>query len=662
MNLRRLTPAFSRAHLPILSIIAALALTAIVYWPGLNGPFVLDDGSNLEELNDWLTGRVGWLSIVFENDSGLLGRPLSMATFVANAALFGVDSRWFKFVNLSIHLVNGILVYLLFASLMRHGASTWGPERESRWSACLGAAIWLLHPLFASTVLYVVQRMAMLSALFSLLAMLAYLKGRDAWTNRRRRKACVFLGIVVPLCTALAALSKENGVLAPALCAVIELIVFRPAPGSRRGAWSKAFIGTVLVLPAIAAIMLTLARFPLITAGYSGRPFTLTERLLTETRVLWDYIGAIIMPGGPRLGLYHDDFPISHGLFDPATTLFAIGGWFAIIAIAWRLREIIPGMALGLGIFLVGQALESTVFPLMIYFEHRNYLPAIGAILAILSILTFAALRIGSALRHAAQIFGAAALILVAVLAAGTSLRAQVWTDQRLIVAQALLTHPNSLGARFDSIALAMYRHPPAIDEARKDADWLRKSTRPNPRRIGNIERALIDCTATAQVDPHLVQQVFDGQPGPYEEDLIRSFEMLSDRIGTHPCAGLSPGQMADELNAMLDRWQTANGISPPWRLRFRAANLYMAADRNADAIEQAKLAYYKGSPPTNAAIVIAGVLIDCGNTTDSSHILDAVEPRLRPSDYIAYKIIADDRSKIHKLEQSLSTSGNRGQ
>ncbi len=659
LKTQRAIPGFLSRHTlvlwPLLALFGALALTAIAYWPGLHGPLLYDDGPNLEPLNDWLQGHVGWASIVFGNDSGLLGRPVSMATFVANVALLGPDSWGLKLGNLLIHLLNGVLVFALFTRLIRHGALTRDTNHSARWLACLGASIWLLHPLFASTVLYVVQRMAMLSTLFSLLTMLAYLQGRVAWQEQRRRTAYVLLGFFAPLCAILATLSKENGILAPALCAVIELIVFRPARGQRRAALSKVFIGGALVLPAMVAAVLTLAQLPLVTAGYAGRSFTLTERLLTETRVLWDYIGDLLAPGGPRLGFYHDDFPISHGLFDPATTLLAIAGWLAALATAWRLREVIPGLALGLGIFLVGQALESTIFPLMIYFEHRNYLPAIGAIWAILAILVFAANGLRHRLRNATPVFSFAAVLLILVLAAGTSVRAHVWSDQRSMVAQALLFHPDSRGARFDSITLALAQHPPAVAQARIDADWLRKSSDPNTRRVGAIERALTDCTADAKVDPAVVRQMFDGRPGPFEEDLVHAFEFLSDGVGSQPCAGLSPGELADGMTEMLDRWQRDAGLVANWRLRFRAANLYMAADRNDDAIKQAKLAYGNGRAPTSTTVMIAGLILFCGDPASASHILDAVEHRLRPSDTLAHAIIADDRAKIRAAEQTPS-------
>jgi hypothetical protein len=125
---------------------------------------------------------------------------------------------------------------------------------------------------------------------------------------------------------------------------------------------------------------------------------------------------------------------------------------------------------------------------------------------------------------------------------------------------------------------------------------------------------------------------------------------------------GLSPAQMADDLSRMLDRWEQEAGTPANWRLRMRTANLYMAADRNPDAIEQAKLAYYKGHPPIDAALRLASILINCGNSIDSSRILDVVEQRLRPSDLVAFKIIADDRAKLGELERARTAPGDRHQ
>jgi len=640
------------AHLPFFALLITLALTVVAYWTGLRGPLVFDDAANLEPLNDWLQGHVGWTSVVFENDSGLLGRSLSMASFLVNVALLGPDSWGLKLGNLLIHLLNGILAFTLFTRLIRVGALTRKTDRSAYLIAWLGASIWLLHPFLASTVLYVVQRMAMLSALFTLLTMLAYLHGRETLIEKRKHVAFVMFVVVVPACTLLATLSKENGILAPALCAVIELIVFRPAPKMHRSRFASTFIAVALVLPAAIAIILTLIQLPFIASGYLGRPFTLLERMLTEPRVLWDYIGNLAIPNGPQMGFYHDDFRISHDLFDPATTTFAIGAWLVAITAAWRLREIIPGLALGLGIFLVGHSLESTIFPLIIYFEHRNYLPAVGAIWAILSVIAFLSDKIKHKLRYASPIFALAALVLMLVLVAGTAARANVWATQRDIIAQGVLFHPDSKGARFDSITFALAQRPPDFTLARRDADWLRNASEPNTRRLGMIERTLIDCTLDAKADPGLVQEMFAGPADQLEEDLMHAFEFLSDGVASRSCTDLSPAQMADGLAGMLDRWELSGSQRSNWRLRFRAANLYMAVNQNENAIKQAKLAYADGRIPINTAIMIAGLLLYCGDTVSAKNILDTVERKLRPSDKLAREIVLDDRNKIREAEQ----------
>ncbi len=637
---------------PALAFAASLALTILVYWPGLYGPLVFDDPANLAPINDWLAGRTGWASVVFGNDSGLFGRSLAMASFVLNVKLLGPETWGLKLGNLLIHLVNGILVFAFFRLLSRRIASR-TPAFSTTWLPWLGASIWLLHPLFASTVLYVVQRMAMLSALFTLAALIAYLVGRNALEERRMKPAIFLLALAVPAATLAATLSKENGVLAPALCAILEWFIYAPAVGTRRHPASRAFLCAVLVVPVIVAGGLTLGHYHLIVDDYAGRQFTLVERLMTEARILWDYIGTLLVPRGSQLGFYHDDFSVSHGLLDPPSTLLAITAWLSVCILAWRCRRATPGFATGLGIYLVGHGLESTVFPLMLYFEHRNYLPGVGALWAIVSLLAPVTEAIRTHVRRPNALLAASACMLVLVMAAGTNVRAYVWKDQRSIIRQAVIAHPDSRGARFDSIALEL-APPPDFARARQDADRLRNSRDVNTRLVGSVERVLVDCSAVDSVDPALVREVFDSHPGPFEEDVVHAFEFLSDRVGAHPCAGLSPGELAENLVHLLDNWEPAAGTGASWRLRFRASNLYMAADRMPEAIAQVQLAYGHGNVPTNTAIMMARVLIACGDTETSSRILDDVDKKIRADEKLAREIIVDSRARIRILKASL--------
>ena len=95
----------------------------------------------------------------------------------------------------------------------------------------------------------------------------------------------------------------------------------------------------------------------------------------------------ISLPNLSRFGLYHDDFVISRGLFQPIGTLLAIGGLAASVAVSWLLRIKAPIISFGIAWFLLGHSLESTIFPLELMHEHRNYLPSLGIVILIAPVL-----------------------------------------------------------------------------------------------------------------------------------------------------------------------------------------------------------------------------------------------------------------------------------
>lgn len=628
-------------------LVLVLLLAALAYLPGLSGPLVLDDRANLEPLVAWLHGQINWQSVVFGNGSGVFGRSVSMATFLANAAVGGESVYGFKLVNLLIHLLNGIAIYALFSGILRAQAITHPGSKSAAWMPLLATSLWLLHPLLVSTVLYVVQRMAMLSALFMLLTMLAYVHGRLALDSGHRRRAWMLLGLLAPASTLLATLSKENGILAPALCGLIEWLVFAPTAGDRRRWPSKAFIALVLAVPALLAIALTLDGNPRIVGGYENRSFTLAERLLTQPRVLWHYVGAILLPYGPRLGLYHDDFPVSHGLLSPPGTLLAIAGWIVALVLAWRVRRTAPAIALGVGIFLVGQALESSVFPLLMYFEHRVYLPSIGIIWALLGLTSFAAERLDRRMHHGRQIFTGAAVALVTAFGFATVARVSVWRSQDGILLQALATHPNSRWLRMDLVGRDMAQRPPATVSALRHADHLMNMPDPLDQRFGAMLRLSIECIQGAPATGVRLDQVFGGHPLAIEPDLLVGYEGLAERIIKTPCQDLGPATMASALAGMLDRTPLPAADRSIWRLRFKTAKLYWAAGNLQAALQQAKLAYAPGSSDPAVAVMIAGLLLQSGDSQGAGRMLDRVESRIVQGDVAGRAIVKRYREQI---------------
>src|SRR5690348_16054328 len=206
--------------------LAALILACVVYHPGLRGVFLFDDFANLPSLGAW--GPVdNWPAFWRYITSGIndpIGRPLSLLSFLIDAHNWPADPNPFKRTSLILHLLNGVLLALL---LRRLGRTLYGPSRRTDVAAVFGAALWLLHPLFVSTTLYVVQREAMLAATFVLLGLIGWCHGRELAARGRTAGAWLAATSIV-VGTALAMASKANGILLPLLAWLTDAVVLAP--------------------------------------------------------------------------------------------------------------------------------------------------------------------------------------------------------------------------------------------------------------------------------------------------------------------------------------------------------------------------------------------------------------------------------------------------
>lgn len=365
------TPLFARAGL-----LLALAVTAALYWPGLGGAFLLDDYQNLkllENIKDPLTLEQvrAYLRSAL---SGPIGRTLPLITFAFQHQAWPADPWSFKLVNLLIHLANGCLLFWFF---FRVSILLGTSGSRARIVSLFASVAWLLHPLHVSTTLYVVQRMTQLAALFTLAGLLAYVYGREICSRQPRRGYLWMSGGIV-LGGILATLSKESGVLILVYVWVMEQTLFRPLAKPRLyQAWKAAFLHAPLfLLAAYFALVFQSSTLP----GYAFRDFSLAERLLTEARVLGDYLRMLVLPKPSSLGLFHDDYVVSRGLFDPPGTAASVLLVVGLIVAAMSMRSRSPLFSFAVLWFFGGHILESSVIPLELYFEHRNYLP-IGGIL-----------------------------------------------------------------------------------------------------------------------------------------------------------------------------------------------------------------------------------------------------------------------------------------
>ena len=371
---------------PIVVMVVPLigAVLLGIYWPGLHGDFFFDDLPNIlvaEDLRLESLSIEALQSAITNGFSGLFGRPVAQLSFALNYYYGGLDPFAFKLTNLFIHAASGLLVYRLAFRLFFLVPPS--PERY-RWVVASGflATLWVMHPIQLLPVLHVVQRMTSISAFFLLAALLCHLRGREQGGGRGLGWLALGWGVLWPL----SFLSKETGLLFPLFALAWELIVQRAA-SARLDSFAKAFATLAGVGLALVILYLLSPFGQWLWAGYGLRSFSLVERVLTEGRVLWFYLGLILIPRLEAFGLFHDDFTISSGLLVPWTTLPALAGLAGLAGLAWWARKRMPLVSFGLAWFLIGHGMESTVLPLEIAHEHRNYLPLFGVLLAIVTLL-----------------------------------------------------------------------------------------------------------------------------------------------------------------------------------------------------------------------------------------------------------------------------------
>ncbi|HET7562429.1 MAG TPA: hypothetical protein VFJ87_08635 [Rhodanobacteraceae bacterium] len=358
--------------------------------------------------------------------------------------------------------------------------------------ALVVSAAWLLLPINLMAVLYVVQRMESLCQVFVLAGLWAYLHGRwmmlTAANARHDRHGFALAAAGVVLGTLLGLTAKETAVLLPIFAFLAEWILLRFAastiskswiPGSVRVETASgsttfpaeatpaarndespglslergkrtdsriwALFTVTLFVPGVLGF-LWLLRGVLRPGVLAMRDFTLGQRLLTEPRVLVDYLHWTIAPNPMVLSLYHDEIKISTGLLSPWTTLGSMLLLAALIAVAVLLRNRRPLVALGIGWFFAAQLLTATIIPLELVYEQRMYFASIGVLLALGALLLGLRWKITWPLLR-----GFVVAVAVLWFATATNLRAREWSNPLQLAVFEANRHPDSPRAVYEA-------------------------------------------------------------------------------------------------------------------------------------------------------------------------------------------------------------------
>jgi len=307
------------------------------------------------------------------NISEKMYRPVACLTFALNW-YFGKDNvTGYHAVNIIIHILSAFFLYLTILNLFSSPNLKDKYDGNEHFIALLAAVLWAVNPIQTQAVTYIVQRMAILATTFYILGIYFFIKARlsDSLSNR------IFFIAGCILSFLLAIGSKENAAMLPLALILVEIIFFQDLDTQKTRhlfLWVSAATGLLVVLIGIFFFMKGEPLFFL--KGYANRPFSFTERLMTEPRIVIYYISQIFYPVPDRLSIEHDVI-VSPSLFEPLSTLPAILIIFLLVGTGFHFIRKRPIIAFAILFFFLNHIIESTVLPLELMFEHRNYLPSL---------------------------------------------------------------------------------------------------------------------------------------------------------------------------------------------------------------------------------------------------------------------------------------------
>ena len=609
------------------------AATVLAYYPGLAGPFLLDDFGSIRPLGDF-GGVRDWESFkafVFGGNAGPTGRPLSLLSFLIDATNWPADARSFKQTNLIIHLLNGIVLGFLVTSILRVLDFD---QSDARWIALVVSALWLLHPFLVSTTLYIVQRMAQLATFFMFAGLAAWVYFRTQLVDAPRR-AYIGMSVAIACFTGLAMFSKENGILLPVLVGVIEITVFATG-GDKLGKLDRRWAGLFIILPLCVISLYLGEKFfrPSFLEAVPPRDFSIYERLITQPRVLVDYLYNWFIPKLYTTGVFQDHIVKSTGLLSPVTTIVSVFFHGVLLWVAIAKRRKWPMVSLAVLFFYGCHLLESTVLNLELYFEHRNYNAVAFAFLPLV-VVGWRILNV--------RAFWVATIGVVVLLGSFTRFSATVWQALPTMLEASAVKAPTSARAQaqFATLLEVAGQSDRALDVINKAIERI-----PGARPLLLLNRMLILCNRGELDSAAFKRDTNKLVALPFDSRGLKAYRIFTHEVVTGTCSDISPQMLSAVFQKMLD--VPVNGDSTTLQhshVKFLIGYTKVYTGEPAAALDafQASLRARRGA---SHAMAMASVLASHAYPEEALILADAALIQL-------HEEMADNTRLTSKLEES---------
>ncbi len=467
-------------HGLLIAIFMITLITFLIYFNTLSYPFYFDDENNIIANHKLRDLSNFWLP------SGT--RYVGALSFALNYHFNELNVFGYHLVNIAIHIVNGLLVWWLVLLTFK----TPTMERingPSIFIAMSCALIFIAHPVQTQAVTYIVQRFTSLSTLFYLLSLALYIKARLSYyvtTSKGQKQQrnipikSVLYYLASVFSTVLAMKTKEISFTLPFMIVLYELIFFSPRNAEQQTLNLKRlylFIPFLLTLLIIPLGLVGANKSAGGTIGDWREAVQETEEIprgvyfLTQFRVIVTYIRLLFLPIKQNLDY---DYSLSDSLFDLKTLisfLFLLSIFVAVLYLFKWSRRTGNGYGIlasfGILWFFITLSIESSIIPIRdVIFEHRLYLPSVGAIIAFSSAV-FYVLDYAKTKLSPLQATCVLLLLTVAPLSITAYQRNFVWKNEGTLWGDVVRKSPEK--ARGHTNLGLVYYHQGRLEEAVKE-------------------------------------------------------------------------------------------------------------------------------------------------------------------------------------------------
>ena len=564
-----------------------MAITWLVFGETLRHPSInFDDQAYVfqnPKINTGLTSTgVLW---AFRHSHVGNWHPLTSISHMLDCELFGLQAGWHHFTNLLLHTIAVILLFLVFREMT-----------GALWRSAFVATVFAIHPLRVESVAWIAERKDVLSGVFFMLTLGAYV--------RYVRKPSSVRYLVVALLLALGLMTKAMLVTVPFVLLLLDywpLRRFTHAPVTESK--PKTGIGRWWIQKSI-PMQLSLEKIPLIALSAASSVAALLAQKhavssIESLPLLWRmnnafvsyvaYMWQMVCPIRMALVYPHPEYRLS--LWGVALAIAFLTG---VTAVAVALRTKHPYLITGwlwyvgmlvpvIGIMQVGVQARA---------DRYTYLPQIGLYL----IATWTIADLSVAWRYRRQILAVAATIVIAGLAWLAWIQDTYWRDSEVLWTRTLaVTSHNDLGhARLADLLLRRDR----IDEAISHSEEALKIEPRNWNVAVDAHNTLALCLfRTGRVDEAVAHWKESLKISPHD---INAQASLAWVLATSPDASLRDGAKAVELakKALEQTGQTDVVV-----LQTLAAG-YAESGRFSEAIKAAQQALQLAIPQDNSALI----------------------------------------------------------